>query len=178
MLETLQAGRGVAALLVLTFHLNGSIFGNAKYFPDQFAELLVVGEVGVEFFFVLSGFLMCWLYDGRDKPGKAGRFLLSRVARIYPFYWIVLAGVVPAYFLSPAFGHGYETSPGALVGSLLLLPMPDMPILPVAWTLQHEMLFYVLFTVFILSRSTGLLIFSIWPVACIAYQLLGQGEFP
>jgi peptidoglycan/LPS O-acetylase OafA/YrhL len=89
MLRTLQAGRGVAAIAVLLYHLNLELvarFGGAS------VSGLEVGWAGVDFFFVLSGFIIWHVHAGDiGQDGRLGRYLWNRFTRLYPVYWAVLA---------------------------------------------------------------------------------------
>ncbi|MEZ0243156.1 MAG: acyltransferase family protein [Sphingomonas sp.] len=178
-LDTLQAGRAFAALGVVLFHLNVAIFGKAKYFPEELFPPFRTGHIGVEYFFVLSGFLMTWLYAGRTgDSAAAGRFLYKRALRVYPPYWVALFAVIPVFFLVPGFGTGSETTPYYLIASIFLLPTPEMPILNVAWTLQFEMLFYLGFAALLAWPKLVRPIVAIWAMIAIARHFLPMPPFP
>src|SRR5436305_9906897 len=106
MLNTLQACRAAAAILVVLFHASGSIFALAKYFDCKpFGRVFDFGYAGVDFFFVLSGFLMMHVHaQDFGQPRKLGAYCWKRFTRIYPAYWVVLALIVPVYFLLPGVG--------------------------------------------------------------------------
>ena len=58
---SLELGRGVAAVLVLMYHVDKFYFSSSVYFHNElFAGIFKFGHAGVEFFFVLSGFIMVW----------------------------------------------------------------------------------------------------------------------
>jgi peptidoglycan/LPS O-acetylase OafA/YrhL len=96
----LDSLRGVAILLVLFFHGFGFKFGAAKL--PRFAHLLVVatmpGWIGVNLFFVLSGFLITGiLLDSKRHPQYYRRFYIRRALRILPAYYalLLLLAIVP-----------------------------------------------------------------------------------
>ena len=147
LLHSVQALRGVAALLVVLFHI--SVFQVAT--PDGTRELLPaapglsLGWVGVDVFFVISGFVM--VYIGWSLPSGARqslKFLRRRALRIYPLWW-AFAGLAAVEFLLTG-GRGLAY----LVNSLLLVPQATSPVLEVGWTLIHEMYFYALFALALL----------------------------
>jgi peptidoglycan/LPS O-acetylase OafA/YrhL len=89
----LDSLRGVAILLVLFFHGFGFQFGAAKL--PRLAHLFVVatmpGWIGVNLFFVLSGFLITGiLLDSRQHPHYYRRFYTRRALRILPAYYALL----------------------------------------------------------------------------------------
>ena len=106
-----------------------------------------------------------------NRPERVWEYLRKRVTRIYPIYWFVCALVIPPYFLLPIRQVGYETEAGSVVGSLALVPMAHPPILPVAWTLQHEMLFYFLFAAIILAGRCGLALVVAWQLMVAVYNI-------
>lgn len=141
MLRSLQAGRAVAALLVLGFHLGPTVrhyFGAAPLY-------LPFGHAGVDFFFVLSGFIITTAHrDDVGRPARLGRFLWKRFVRIYPIYWVVfLAAFAGAWRI-------VDLSVPAFVHALLLTPTGVAPVISVAWSLQWEVIFYLLFGALIL----------------------------
>ena len=88
-IKSLQAGRAIAAILVLLYH-NSWIF-NEKWHILPVGEMFGWGDTGVQFFFVLSGFIMFVSTSGRrESPGE---FLLRRASRVVPVYWIVTIGL-------------------------------------------------------------------------------------
>lgn len=90
-LPVLDGVRGLAVLMVLVFHFAGQMQ------PTNLAERIVVGVtkqglLGVDLFFVLSGFLITGiLYETRDDPHYFRNFYMRRVLRIFPLYYGVLA---------------------------------------------------------------------------------------
>ena len=167
-LDGLQAGRAVAALMVVAFHAH--VFNLPKQMGIEGSwSGFAMGYAGVEFFFVLSGFIMAYVH-GREfgQSDLAGRFLIKRVIRIYPTYWLVLLPLIAIYLLVPEIGPDRGRDPVAIVTSLFLWPTGDVPVLFAAWTLQHEMLFYLIFTVFFWSLAGGRAVFVAWTILCIA----------
>src|SRR5271165_7035382 len=102
-MKALTPLRGLAALAVLSWH----------------AELPPRGYLGVDLFFLLSGFVMMHAY-GQMQAGMGAylQFLKARLARIYPVHLLVLVLLLPQLQSSPAF------SLGGLLSSLLLLQSP------------------------------------------------------
>jgi peptidoglycan/LPS O-acetylase OafA/YrhL len=143
-IPALDLVRFAAALMVMWFHLayatwarpnstQGVISGGAVNFPelDPFAAW---GWIGVELFFVLSGFVICYSAAGKT----AGQFALGRALRLYPAVWIC-APITALALLAIGAGN---------VGGPLLRTMALSPWEPwidgVYWTLGIEMAFYAL----------------------------------
>jgi peptidoglycan/LPS O-acetylase OafA/YrhL len=167
---TLQAGRGIAAILVVLFHLSKTIFALDKYWGhDPLGELFFFGHAGVEFFFVLSGLIILHFHwDDLNRPERAIPYLKKRFCRIYPIYWFVLACIIPIYFFIPTFGHGHEREAGVVLSSILLIHVTSgYTILTVAWTLYHEILFYILFSLALLNRRWGGSLLFVWLIGSI-----------
>lgn len=169
MLQGLQCGRAVAALLVVIFHANSFLLPKRLYDGTHAGWIFNFGYAGVEFFFVLSGFIML-LVHRKDfgKPQQAPHFLCKRIIRIYPFYWVVLIGLVLLYAAAPGSGPAHALDPQAIAVSALLFPTGQPLVLGVAWTLQHEVLFYAIFMLLLLHLRAGLTAYCIWQLMCLA----------
>lgn len=166
MYRSIQICRAIAALLVVLFHMGGT-FSLQKYFGNKIFDVpFSFGHAGVEFFFVLSGFIITWIHcDDFGKANKLLPYLRKRIIRIYPAYWIIFGG---GYLIALSFATLRSTvphSPYIILDSLALLPQDSTisgkdgaPVLSVAWTLQYEMFFYVFFSIFILSRTLGVVV--------------------
>src|ERR1700761_2793553 len=100
-LYTLQAGRAIASLLVVFYHNAVSIFDDSRFWGDDPSQKIFnFGHSGVDFFFVLSGFIILYAHwNDLGKPKQIFKYASKRFRRIYPIYWIVLALVAPVYFL-------------------------------------------------------------------------------
>jgi exopolysaccharide production protein ExoZ len=171
MIRSLQACRAAAALLVVLLHTSGGICALPKYFASRpFGHFFEFGGAGVDFFFVLSGFIITHVH-ARDvgHPKQLGAYLWKRLTRIYPTYWAALLPLLPVFFLVPAFGTGRDRDPWNIVCSILLIPQSaGGPILGVAWSLCYEVFFYSLFAILIVSRRWGIAVWSVWLAAVIA----------
>jgi len=148
----IQACRGIAALLVILYH-SGRMLALPQYAGHvPTGSVFAFGHAGVDFFFVLSGFIIS-LVHGHDL-GVAERFpgyVWRRLSRIYPMYWVV-TGLIIALALFSA-DQATRLAPNHVAASVLLIPHGQEPLLGVAWTLEHEMLFYGLFGIAILRKQ-------------------------
>ena len=178
MLKSLQAGRGLAAISVVAFHLHGStvlpLAGRSRL-----AELSAHGNAGVPFFFVLSGFIIA-LTHAKDigKPEQLGRYLGNRARRLYPIYWLYTAIMVAAVTIC---GGDVQMphSVGDWFSTVTLVRITGTPTpLSVAWTLFYEIAFYVLFAVLILSRRIGALLFACWWAVIVAVHQYASPTSP
>ena len=97
-LPALDGVRGLAVLAVLLFHFVAKTTAT-NTFEQVVNRVLNYGSLGVDLFFVLSGFLITGiLYDSRTSPAYFQNFYMRRVLRIFPLYYAVLAGV---FFVVP-----------------------------------------------------------------------------
>ncbi len=150
----IQFCRGIAAILVVLYHA-GRMLALPQYAGHiALGGIFNFGNAGVDFFFVLSGFIIFFVHE-KDigRPQSLPAYVWSRVTRIYPIYWLV-TGIVIAMIVMRSDIKALD--PVYLISSLLLLPQPHEPVLGVGWTLVHEMLFYLVFAVAVLSRRFGL----------------------
>ena len=163
MYQSLQSSRAIAAILVLLYHLGGTI-SSEKYFNIKgFYTPFSFGASGVDFFFVLSGFIIYYAHK-KDigKPRTLLTYLYKRVTRIYPIYFIIFIGVYVLAYITPQLHNTVPHDFHTLIKSILLFPQDKnildgtgAPVLMVAWTLQFEMLFYLMFTLGIINRRLG-----------------------
>src|SRR6218665_759855 len=144
----IQMLRGVAALAVVIHHALEIADGTAGGFSPEW--LTTAGAVGVDIFFVISGVIMFHTSFGlgRQRPNPA-EFLWKRILRIYPFYWLCLAAMVVVE--AAGIVKSVDVTGLTLLKSFVL--WPGDPIIGYAWTLSYEMLFYLVFAAFLLSRS-------------------------
>ncbi len=166
-LETLQVMRGLAALMVVLFHMEVSIWPGIFHISQPFFSGFEMGSAGVEVFFVISGFIMWHIHH--DDWGLAQKFLpflYKRATRIYPLYLFVFGITVFFYFLFPAFGSARAQHWGSVLYDAALLPTEGYPLLVVAWTLQYEMFFYMMFAISLLNRYWGVMLAGMWMLGC------------
>jgi len=157
-LANIQSLRGIAALLVVFSHL---LVIENKYSPDQFlGSWMSFGQIGVDLFFVISGFIMVHVAGNMRRGGKpALEFLFARIARIYPLYWLVSAALLVVWLVRPDMVFsGFKTDPD-IIKSFLLYPDSRDPLLAVGWTLIHEVGFYLVFALALLLKPKWLLPF-------------------
>lgn len=170
----LQYLRAIAAFLVVIWHASYHLWAVRGDNVMLAKTPGLSGAFGVTLFFVISGYLMATLAV-RSSPGQ---FLIHRVIRIYPIYWIV---VISFIIINAALGFGYKIDPLALA----LMPGDGRTYpLGVEWTLPFELSFYFVIFVVMLLRATRFIpvIGLVWALAILALlQLmpgLQQGQFP
>ena len=110
-LHSIQALRGIAALLVVVLH--SYVYLEARNIIPKVPTLVDSGRAGVDIFFVISGFIMV-LISGNSfgKPGAPQRFLIRRIIRIVPIYWFyTLLMAILLFTLPHLFSAGKFFSP-------------------------------------------------------------------
>ena len=168
---TLDALRGVAALAVVQFHT--SSFAGRK--------LVHHGYLAVDFFFLLSGFVLSFAYSDRlDRGWPTAAFLKVRWIRLYPLYFLALASGITLRLLDHHFGK-----PSLPAGVLAMLVAAGLFVLPVpfafadvsrfafplnvpSWSLFFEAVANVLHALFLRRRSTRFLV----AVTAVAWLVL------
>jgi exopolysaccharide production protein ExoZ len=151
-LNWLQTLRAVSVILVMLHHLR-SAWG--VYFnPRKNLDFLYFGHCGVDIFFVISGFIMWHVYQNDvNRPERFIPFIQRRFIRIYPVYWILTTALLAVLLLAPGEVKDYKRDFFYIVESYSLLPLgfaQGNPIIPAAWSLFHEIKFYLFFAVCIL----------------------------
>jgi len=144
--------RLIAALMVALFHYIGRTKTShliweaspQSAFP-QMHHLAQYGWLGVELFFIISGFVICMSAWGRET----GSFIRSRAIRLFPAYW-------PAVLITTAVGHiwpfvvGPRPNSDVLVNlTMLQWPLGVSAVDGVYWTLWCEARFYLLFALIV-----------------------------
>ena len=137
--------------------------------------VIEAGHAGVEFFFVLSGFIMAYVH-GRDigHRDRQRHYWFSRISRIYPLYWIILALTALGQALVGQVEPNLQ-SLASILRAVFLLPFADYPPVAVAWTLSHEMLFYILLGLAIAVGRPALWLLGLWWGLCLWVLCLKLG---
>ena len=127
-IASVQSLRGIAALFVVLQHVC----------------FLQRGSFGVDIFFLISGFIMMYTTGNGSK-----HFLLKRVIRIVPLYYLMTFLSFGVLLFLPGMFDQTTADPMYLVYSLLCIPFEiggaAQPLLRVGWTVNYEMLFYLIF---------------------------------
>lgn len=141
--------RAIAALMVVYYHLRIQVPALEPYLNLNGTLSLDHLAVGVDLFFVISGFVM-WVTSARLAPGL---FIARRILRIVPLYWLLTLALVVSAFVAPRLFRTLQFSGAYLWKSLFFVPFANAgqhgdvaPLLVPGWTLNLEMFFYVLFS--------------------------------
>ncbi|GAA1883382.1 acyltransferase family protein [Streptantibioticus ferralitis] len=173
-LRPLDGLRLIAALSVCAYHYAGRggditrAWGASphKLFPSL-AGPASYGCLGVQLFFVISGFVICMSGWGRSLTS----FAASRAGRLLPAYWAAILLITLVFALPWVALH--PVSPSDLLTNLTMLQMPvgAKRVLGVCWTLWAELRFYLLFALCVIwrgaTRRRVLLFCTLWTAAAV-----------
>lgn len=179
-LSGLDALRGIAALCVVGLHTNA-------IYPQTFPNWFAKGYLGVDFFLMLSGYLMARITEPRLAQGLGpGRFMRARFMRFWKV--VALASLVGIPYLWWRTQYDPLWFAGALAANMMFLPFPaDHLLFPLnvpVWTILAELLANALHVLILWRLRTGWLaalvlaaaIASVFAV--IAYGSLDVGARP
>lgn len=149
-IKNIQALRALAAVAVVIYHI----------------RTIGVGLFGVDIFFVISGFIICYITQRR-----AENFLLHRIFRIVPLYWAATLAIFVVGIIAPRLLQTDDASLVHLAKSLFFIPYqrPNglvQPVLFLGWTLNYEMFFYLVFWACLLAFRNAA------PIACAVALVL------
>lgn len=156
-LQSIQALRALAATTVIFAHV----------------RFIHRGGFGVDIFFVISGFILCYI-----SSLNPSHFLLKRIFRIVPLYWLGTLGVFLIALIAPNLLNFTKAHPDELWKSLLFIPFLKesgrlAPMLFLGWTLEYEMFFYLVFTaaLAISKKSAGWVVILMLSAVTLAGHL-------
>lgn len=170
-IHSIQVLRALAAFMVAIHHVQPDAAVVAQRFGLSFTRSdLLPWMAGVDIFFVVSGFIM--VHASQELFGRAGAplaFLRRRLARIVPIYWATTTLFLLIGFAVPAVLNSGAPSLAQILGSYLFWPVVStqgmvQPVYSLGWTLNYEMLFYVLF-------AAGLALPARWTLPAVAAVL-------
>jgi peptidoglycan/LPS O-acetylase OafA/YrhL len=154
-LDALDGLRGIAALGVLVLHVWMFSYGDDGKPPKGFLDF-ALGELrlGVQLFFVLSGFLIfrpfaAAVLDGVKHGPDLKRYMIRRAARILPGYWLALGA---SFLLLKHLDHPMQVDPAELPVFLVFAQNHFLETIkhldPPMWTLAIEVSFYATLPIF------------------------------
>ena len=179
-LELLDYGRFFAAIIVVLFHYTFNGIANGKiegitHIPSVIA-ITKYGYLGVELFFMVSGFVIFHSANNRT----AAQFAISRATRLYPSYWFAV--IFTALFTFFWGGELMSVYPSQVMINFTLLQnyLGFAHVDGVYWTLVYEIEFYFLvFVLIFLGLQQYLKIFfMLWPIAMLVAVITGHDHLP
>ena len=156
--DELTAARGFAAGFVVLYHINAYSHGLfAGWFPP-----LAYGPLAVDFFFVLSGFVLTHVYRDAWTAGTYSHagFMLKRFARVWPLHMATLVGVAVLIIVGTRFGVIPEWEPTAysFVMNVLMLHATgltsELAWNQPSWSISAEWCAYLAFPLFLLAAAS------------------------
>jgi exopolysaccharide production protein ExoZ len=174
--KSLQACRAAAALSVVLYHLGAQLALAKTFGIAWFGEMFRFGRAGVDFFFVLSGFIVVTAHrNDFFQPARLLSYIRKRVTRIYPTYWLIFIATCCLAMTMRSTRAMLPHHTALIAKSIALLPLDSAvvggtgaPVIVTAWSLQYELVFYALIGLFIFGRWTA----ALAVVAMLANALL------
>lgn len=148
---SIQYARALAATLVVVGHALSIMPGTTITDAENF------GGIGVDIFFVVSGFVM-WVTTENNQLSTPA-FWLRRIKRIVPLYWVFTSVIVAVGLAAPWALNSTKVTIEATIKSYLFIPhyysndrmgSHVAPLLGPGWTLNYEMFFYAIFGVLLI----------------------------
>jgi exopolysaccharide production protein ExoZ len=161
-LNSIQYLRAVAAAAVVVSHAANSLLGHTSHLIN-----LDYGAYGVDIFFVVSGFVM--YYTTFDTGIRPSTFIIKRLVRIFPLYFILSTAMIALVVLSPTSFNQESPDVFSYFESVFFIPHwnPRLhnlePIIGQGWTLNYEVFFYLLFaaSLFLRHRLNGIAVLPV-----------------
>ncbi|RYZ91639.1 MAG: acyltransferase [Proteobacteria bacterium] len=184
--EILDGLRGVAAIMVVAFHVFETLNGG-----NRFKQIINHGYLAVDFFFLLSGFVVAYAYDDRWQKMTVSQFFQRRLIRLQPM--VVMGSIVGAVFFyfqaCSVFPLVNQTSVWKMLMMMVigftLIPVPismdirgwqEMhPLNGPAWSLLFEYLANIFYALFVRKFSKAVLAALVFLSACLLTQYLVMG---
>ncbi len=175
--EILDGLRGVAAAMVVAFHLLEAHSGG-----NHLNQIINHGYLAVDFFFMLSGFVIGYAYDDRWNRMSTGTFFKRRLIRLQPM--VVMGSIVGAALFWFQDAPCYPAMEGVSVGAVLLVMLLGCTLLPLplkwdirgwmemhplngpAWSLYYEYIGNLLYALFIRRLGKAALTVLVAIAAC------------
>lgn len=173
-LYALQILRFLAAFMVFFSHIEDRYENWEGKYHMTVPRLGLDGQLGVDIFFVISGFVMGYVaLDKFGRRGAAVTFATDRVSKIVPLYWALTLVQCLVFLASSHLGGNLDMgrlNPGELLKSLFFVPYFNIegkhrPLLGQGWTLNYEMAFYVVLTASLFLRKA-------WGIAAVTGTFL------
>ncbi len=166
MILSIQYLRGLAALLVLASH---SYWKLVQYSGIQNIDFYKIGHMGVDIFFIISGYIMC--HSIKNKRIRGLSFFRKRIFRIIPLYWSLTLVALLVFLVFP---NMVNSSSGKTVifESFFLLPTSYNYLLTNGWTLAYEFYFYTIFALVLHRRNNLVLVILLISVITISGMIL------
>jgi peptidoglycan/LPS O-acetylase OafA/YrhL len=148
--------RGIAALIVVIFHSNLDL---VPFMPINKPHFLTMGWLWVDFFFVLSGFILCYVYSDyfKDSISAASywKYLKARFARVYPLHFVTMIWCLICAIIIISKSEGIHPffwgmfNPMTAIPSLFLAQSLGLstsaPLNTPSWSLSTEWWMYMVF---------------------------------
>jgi len=168
--KSLESLRGMAALIVALFH--------SGFYVGEKHIIIAQGEIFVDFFFILSGFVMACAYTDKIIGGFSIKsFILLRFGRLYPLHLLILLVWLP-YILAKAYGfHQFGMGSDPLIKSNLFTFVSSLFLVNSlgvndnlswnypAWSISVEFFTYIVFFIFVSSFKSN---FKVWQLMCVS----------
>jgi exopolysaccharide production protein ExoZ len=174
-LESVQVLRFVAAFLVMCAHAKMVLRDDEIWTSFDVA----MAACGVDVFFVISGFVVAM---SAARAASARSFMMDRMLRVLPLYFVVSAAFVAKRILS---GEGLTAD--LVVNSVLFLPLLEMDdysgtVHPYGWSIAYEMWFYALLALLIgtvakTGAAAAILCASVLAAGCVVTSLVYNGAW-
>ncbi len=146
--KSIDAMRGIAALLVLILHVSQVFLQSKKIAATgqgmlDFTQTIDLGRIGITIFFIISGFVICKSFNTKERELKS--FVIKRFFRLYPLFWFSL--IVGAFVLWPI--GAKHLNANILASNATMIPafFGQPFVIGLFWTLETELLFYILMSV-------------------------------
>ncbi|HMO16037.1 MAG TPA: acyltransferase [Pirellulaceae bacterium] len=174
----LDALRALAAINLMLFHFTH--YYQTKYgYIGELGFEMPYGKYGVQLFFMLSGYVNAMTLLRRQQPGD---FLVNRLLRIFPSFWLMLVLNVFLVLVTPIAFSGMTLD--AILFNATALPnaFGYDTIEPVTWTLQVELFFYLILLAMFLTGSflrplpTIMLYLLLSFVGCLAIDSIQEND--